>query len=128
MPRKALESMTESMFYTLLALLAGPRCGTEIAAFVKKLTEGRVVLGPGTLYTILSRFLEVGYLRETATEGRKRTYALTAEGRRAYEEELGRLKLRLADAEAAPAMLLTEGGAPDEGEGADPAPAALPAL
>ena len=46
MPKRAMESMTESMFYTLMALLAGPRCGTEIAAFVKKLTEGRVVLGP----------------------------------------------------------------------------------
>ena len=128
MPKRAMESMTESMYYTLLALLAGPRCGTEIAAFVKKLTEGRVVLGPGTLYTILSRFLEVGYLRETSTEGRKRTYALTGEGRRAYEEELVRLRLRLADAEAALALLLTEGGAPDGEEGADPAPAALPAL
>ena len=128
MPKRAMESMTESMFYTLMALTSGPRCGTEIAAFVKKLTEGRVVLGPGTLYTILSRFLEVGYLRETSTEGRKRTYALTGEGRRAYEEELSRLKRRLEDAEAAPALLLTEGGAPDEGEGADPAPAALPTL
>ena len=128
MPRKALESMTESMFYTLMALLAGPRCGTEIAAFVKKLTEGRVALGPGTLYTILSRFLEVGYLRETSTEGRKRTYALTAEGRRAYEEELRRLRRCLEDAEAASAALLTEGGVPDEGAGALPAPAPLPAL
>ena len=128
MPRKALESMTGSMFYTLLALLAGPRCGTEIAAFVKKLTGGRVVLGPGTLYTILSRFLEVGYLRETSTEGRKRTYALTGEGRMAYEEEVGRLKQRLADAEAAPALLLREGGVPDGGAEADPALAPLPAL
>ena len=127
MPKRAMESMTESMFYTLLALLAGPRCGTEIAAFAKKLTEGRVVLGPGTLYTILSRFLEVGYLRETSTEGRKRTYELTAEGRRAYEEELGRLRRR-EDAEAAPALLLTEGGVPDAREGSDPAAAPLPAL
>ena len=89
MPKKALESMTESMFYTLLALLWGPKCGIEIAAFTDKLTKGRVQLGPGTLYTILSRFLECGYLREVATEGRKRTYALTEEGRMAYVSELG---------------------------------------
>ena len=128
MPRKALGDMTESMFYTLLALLTGPRCGTEIAAFAEKLTEGRVLLGPGTLYTILSRFLEAGYIREIATEGRKRTYALTAEGRLAYENELRRLRRCLEDAEAASAFLLTEGGDPDEGAGALPAPAPLPAL
>ena len=128
MPRKALESMTESMFYTLMALLAGPRCGTEIAAFVKKLTEGRVALGPGTLYTILSRFLECGYLREVAVEGRKRTYALTEAGRMAYVSELGRLRQCLRDAEAAVAFLPAEGGDPDADKGPALPPAPLPAL
>ena len=128
MPKKALDAMTESMFYTLLALVWGPKCGIEIAAFAEKLTRGRVQLGPGTLYTILSRFLEVGYLRETSTEGRKRTYALTEAGRAAYVSELGRLRQCLRDAEAAPVLHLTEGGGPDEGENALPAPAPLPAL
>ena len=110
MPKKALEGMTESMFYTILALVWGPKCGIEIAAFTEKLTKGRVQLGPGTLYTILSRFLECGYLREVATEGRKRTYALTEEGRLAYVSELGRLRQCLRDAEAAVAFLPAEGG------------------
>ena len=128
MPKKALESMTESMFYTLLALLWGPKCGIEIAAFTDKLTKGRVQLGPGTLYTILSRFLECGYLREVATEGRKRTYALTEEGRLAYVSELGRLRQCLRDAEAAVAFLPAEGGDPlaDQGPALPPAP--LPSL
>ena len=127
MPRKALDGMTESMFYTLLALLRGPKCGIEIAAFADKLTKGRVQMGPGTLYTILSRFLETGYLREVSTEGRKRTYALTEEGRRAYAAELARLRSCLRDAEAA-VLLPAEGGDSHEGEGPYLPPAPLPAL
>ena len=128
MPKKALEGMTESMFYTILALVWGPKCGIEIAAFTEKLTKGRVQLGPGTLYTILSRFLECGYLREVATEGRKRTYALTEEGRLAYVSELGRLRQCLRDAEAAVAFLPVEGGDPDADKGPALPPAPLPAL
>ena len=128
MPKKALDGMTESMFYTVLALVWGPKCGIEIASFVEKLTKGRVQLGPGTLYTILSRFLECGYLREVATEGRKRTYALTEEGRLAYVSELGRLRQCLRDAEAAVAFLPVEGGDPDADKGPALPPAPLPAL
>ena len=128
MPKKALEAMTESMFYTLLALLWGPKCGIEIAAFTEKLTRGRVQLGPGTLYTILSRFLEYGYLREVATEGRKRTYALTEEGRMAYVSELGRLRQCLRDAETAIALPLSERGDPHADQGTALPSAPLPAL
>ena len=128
MPKKALDGMTESMFYTVLALVWGPKCGIEIASFVEKLTKGRVQLGPGTLYTILSRFLECGYLREVATEGRTRTYALTEEGRLAYVSELGRLRQCLRDAEAAVAFLPVEGGDPDADKGPALPPAPLSAL
>ena len=126
MPRKALELMTESMLYTLMAVQTGPRCGTEISAYVDALTRGRVQLGPGTLYTILSKFQEVGFLREVSVEGRKRTYALTEAGQSAYEQELERLRQCLRDAGSAPALALGEGG--DFREGPDLAAAPLPAL
>ena len=32
MPRKALDCLTESMFYVLMALCRGPLCGVDIAA------------------------------------------------------------------------------------------------
>ena len=85
-------------------------------------------LGPGTLYTILSRFLEYGYLREVATEGRKRTYALTEEGRMAYVSEVGRLRQCLRDAETAIALPLPEGGDPHADQGPALPSAPLPAL
>ena len=65
--------------------------------FVDNATAGRVPLGPGTLYTILAKFQEEELIRETAVEGRKRTYAITDRGRALFRQELSRLKLCVAD-------------------------------
>ena len=97
MAKEPLKVLTESMFYVLLSLLRQERCGTEIVRFVDDTTAGRVPLGPGTLYTILGKFQEEGLIRETAVEGRKRTYAITDRGRALYRQELSRLKLCIAD-------------------------------
>lgn len=97
MPKKALDGLTESMFYVLMALMRQPMCGIEAAEFIQKRTEGRVALGPATLYTILGKFEQVGYIRETEVSGRKRTYAITELGRAAYAAEVERLERCLAD-------------------------------
>ena len=97
MSKEPLKVLTESMFYVLLSLLRQERCGTEIVRFADDTTAGRVPLGPGTLYTILAKFQEEGIIRETAVEGRKRTYAITDRGRALYRQELSRLKLCVAD-------------------------------
>lgn len=98
MPKRSMEILTESMFYVLMALNTGEMCGTAIAAFTARRTGGRVTLGPATLYTILSKFEKEQYIREVAVEGRKRTYALTARGAGAFQEELERLRACVADA------------------------------
>ena len=87
------------MFYILMALCRGPMCGTDAAAWVEKRTGGRVRLGPATLYTIHSKFESVGYIREVAVEGRRRTYGVTDRGQAAYRDEVDRLRRCLADAE-----------------------------
>ena len=99
MAREPLRVLTESMFYVLLSLLRQERCGTEIVEFVDNTTAGRVPLGPGTLYTILGKFVEERLIEETAVEGRKRTYRITERGRALYRQELSRLKLRVEDGE-----------------------------
>ena len=99
MAKEPLKVLTESMFYVLLSLLRGERCGTEIVAYVDDTTAGRVALGPGTLYTILGKFVEERLIRETAVEGRKRTYAITDRGRALFRQELGRLRLCVEDGE-----------------------------
>ena len=99
MPKRAMETLTESMFYVLMALNCSDMCGADIASFAKYRTFDRVELGPATLYTIPSKFEKEGYIREVAVEGRKRTYTLTPEGAAAYREELDRLRACIADAE-----------------------------
>lgn len=98
MPKKPLNMLTESMFYVLMALSAGAKCGTEIALYTKERSKGQVVIGPATLYTILGRFEEADLIREIAVDGRKRTYEITGEGKQSYYAEIDRLKRCLRDA------------------------------
>lgn len=99
MPKKSMDILTESMFYVLMALYRGPMCGIDAAAFIEQRTQGRLRIGPATLYTVLAKFEKEKYIREISVEGRKRTYQITDIGRRAYEEELTRLKQCVRDAE-----------------------------
>lgn len=92
-------SLTEPMFYVLMSFLRRDMCGTEITEFVERRTRGRVRLGPGTLYTLLAKFQDEGFIQETEVDGRKRTYRLTDQGRQAYHEELDRLRACVLDGE-----------------------------
>lgn len=99
MPKKSLENLTESMFYVLMAFSTGPLCGIEIAEFVRLRTDGRVKLGPATLYTILAKFEKFSYISQIHTDGRKRTYRLTEKGLSAYHGEVARLRQCVLDAD-----------------------------
>ena len=92
------QPMSEAMYYILLALLH-PVHGYGVMQRVRELSGGRLVLGPGTLYTILGRFLEEELIREVSVHGRQRNYRLTEEGLRVYQAELARLHRCVADAE-----------------------------
>lgn len=95
MSRKALQTLSEPMYYVLLALTK-ERYGTEIMTAVKEFSGGRVTIGPGTLYTMLDKFVRNGLIRRTdATSGTKR-YLITENGKAALREEYERLR-RLAD-------------------------------
>jgi len=97
--KKALDGLTESMFYVLMAFLRKEMCGIDIVEFIEEKTKGRVKIGPGTLYTILARFEEENIIEETAVEGRKRTYKITDKGIELYKAELLRLKACVIDGE-----------------------------
>lgn len=101
MPKKAMELLTESMFYVLMAFVGGDKCGIEVVEFVEWRTKNRLQMGPATLYTILSKFEKEAYIREIALQGRKRTYTITEKGRDAYQTELARLRQCVQDAEEA---------------------------
>ena len=101
MPRKAFDTLSEPMFYVLMALCHQTLCGTEIADWIGRTTEKRILLGPGTLYTILAKLTEESIIREVSMDGRRRNYEITEKGRKLYETECDRLRRCIADAEAA---------------------------
>ena len=96
MPKKQLDTLTEPMYYTLLALLT-PRCGIEITEFVLHITNQRVRLVPGTLYTILSKFENEDMIEEVYVHGRKRTYQITEKGKYMLLEEYQRIKAMIEE-------------------------------
>ena len=96
MAREKFQTLTEQMFYILLAL-EEECCGVDVMERVQQMSGGRVQIGPGTLYTLLDRFLQEGMIRQTRSEGRKRSYILTETGREMLEEEVRRLVRQLED-------------------------------
>ena len=104
MPKKSLGTLTESMFYVLLAMRGmSSLCGTEIAARIREIGGGAVEIGPATLYTVLGKFREAGYIEELSDDhsfGRMRLYRLTDAGCAACEKEYARLRRCIADADA----------------------------
>ena len=101
MPKKAMEILTESMFYVLMAFAKKPMCGIDVADYIEKRTKGRVLIGPATLYTILGKFEKEKWIQEIEVEGRKRTYRITDKGLNAYEQEVARLQKCVQDAKNA---------------------------
>ena len=95
MPRTKFQTLTEQMFYILLCL-KNECCGTDIMEKVRQITNGRIILGPGTLYNLLEQFVYEEIITETKVEGRKRSYLITDAGRKALEDEYRRL-LTLAE-------------------------------
>ena len=74
MAREQFQTLTEPMYYILLALTE-ECCGVDIMEKVRQISDGRVKVGPGTLYAMLSRFEENDVIRKTAEEGRPRKKA-----------------------------------------------------
>ena len=62
MAQKKLDTLTEQMYYVLLALTE-ERHGYGIMQDTAALTGGRVIIGAGTLYALLSRFEADGLRR-----------------------------------------------------------------
>lgn len=88
--------MTEAAYYILLALLK-PGHGYGMMQRIGELSGGRLVMGPGTLYGVLSRMCKERLIVFTGEEGRRKNYAITEAGRIALLAEFDRLKRMVAD-------------------------------
>ena len=90
--------LTPPVFHILLALADGERHGYAIGQDVAVQTDGRLDLGPGTLYGCLKRMLTAALVEESDVrpdpaldDERRRYYRLTRLGRRTLEAEVARL-------------------------------------
>ncbi len=99
MAREQFQTLTEPMYYCLLALLE-ECCGVDIMEKVKTISHGRVLVGPGTLYAMLSKFEENGIIQMTTSEGRRKSYIITELGREMLQKEYDRLRIMVKDGES----------------------------
>ena len=90
--------MTETTYYTLLALKE-ERHGYAIMQFVRELTENRIHMGTGTLYTMLGRLVEDALIEVVSNENGKKVYRLAPMGGEILKMELERLRKQLRNGE-----------------------------
>ncbi len=88
--------MTEAMYYVLL-VLSRPQHGYAIMAAIKEASDQRLVIGPGTLYGVLSRLQKDQLISLDEDDGRRKTYSLTERGRNALQQEHQRLVAMVRD-------------------------------
>lgn len=82
--------MTESAYYILLCLNES-RHGYGIMQHVEDITNGRIKLGPGTIYGTLSRLEKDNLIVSVAEEERRKIYKLSENGREVLKLEMDRL-------------------------------------
>lgn len=101
--------LTEALFYILLSVRR-PNHGYGIIQEVDRLTNGRVALGPGTLYGAIQSMTARGWIEiysEETGSRKKKEYIITDLGKAVFTEEKRRLAELLRNAE------IMEGGADD---------------
>ena len=99
--------LTPAMFHILLALAAGEMHGYAIMREITILSDGRMSIGPGTLYGSIKRMVAAGMIEESARrpdpeidDERRRYYRITELGRRVVMEEAERLSSLVREARA----------------------------
>ncbi len=83
--------LTPAALHILLALSQEDLHGYGIKAAVDDRTDGRLRLGPGTLYEAIHRMHEDRWIEEVEGGGRRRVYRLAPDGRDVLRHELARL-------------------------------------
>jgi DNA-binding PadR family transcriptional regulator len=86
-------SLSPAAVQILAALATEDLHGYGIIQAVSRQSQGRIRIGPGTLYDNLKRFMEQGWVSDLqpGSENDRRLYRLTASGKRILSEEIARL-------------------------------------
>src|ERR1700739_4675101 len=98
MPKRKLDPLPSAAFQILLALAGEDLHGYAIMRQVAEQTDGRMRMGPGTLYSSIQSLLEAKLIEEIAPRvdarlrgERRRYYRLTSVGRKLARSEAERL-------------------------------------
>jgi len=99
--QRSLMPLTPAVFFILFALADGEKHGYAIMQEVAALSDRKVRMGPGTLYTTIQRLRSLAVIEETTSAGedeRRRYYRLTRAGRVLLRGEVARMDavLRIA--------------------------------
>ena len=97
--------LTPAVLHILLALSTKERHGYGIMKQVESDSQGKVNMGPGTLYGSIGRMIEAGLIRESnkkidpeMDDERRVYYKITGLGQKALAAELERYREVVADA------------------------------
>lgn len=114
--REGQSLLTPASFHILLALTDRERYGYAMQHQIAEMTEGRLRLGPGTLYRTLNQMLAAGWVEEAGDQMTdsprreyRRYYRLTAAGREVARAEA--LRLAQLAQQARLRGLIEDGGA-----------------
>jgi DNA-binding PadR family transcriptional regulator len=92
---RELMPLTPAVFFILFALADGEKHGYAIMQEVATLSDEKVRMGPGTLYTTIQRLLALRLIEQTSTKSRTDSrrvyYRLTRQGKALLEAETARL-------------------------------------
>jgi len=86
--------LTETSFYVLISLLE-PLHGYAIMQKVERLSGGRIIYGPGTLYGALNNLENLGLIAIcdlSVDSKKKKTYLITSKGKLLINLEIKRLE------------------------------------
>ena len=83
--------MTETTYYTLLSVIEA-RHGYAIMQFVSAITNERIKLGTGTLYTMVGRLTTDGLISIVENDSGKKTYQITELGEEILRCEVQRIE------------------------------------
>ena len=83
--------MTETAYYILLALREELH-GYGIILSVEKVTDGRIRIGPGTIYGTLSKLENDKLIEVVREENRRKVYIHTNLGKELLKREIDRLE------------------------------------
>lgn len=88
--RRKYVPMTETAFYILFCLRK-PQHGYGIGLQVKQMTDGEVIISPGTMYGTLSKMEKDGLIAFYKEEEKRKLYYITEPGREILQAEIVRI-------------------------------------